>query len=55
MRSEQFIAGRWRPGTADKMLVDRNPFDGSTLAEFAIAGVEDIDEAYRAAEQAQLE
>jgi len=39
----------------DKVLVDRNPYDGSTVAEFNIASVSDIDEAYRAAERAKLE
>jgi acyl-CoA reductase-like NAD-dependent aldehyde dehydrogenase len=55
MHSKQFIAGEWRTGSMDKVLVDRNPFDGSTVAEFNIAGVADIDEAYRAAERAKLE
>lgn len=55
MRSEQFIAGEWRTGSMDKVLVDRNPFDGSTIAEFNCASVADVDEAYRAAERAKLE
>src|SRR3712207_6128486 len=55
MHSKQFIAGAWRPGSMDKVLVDRNPYDGSTVAEFNIARVSDIDEAYRAAECAKLE
>jgi vanillin dehydrogenase len=55
MGSKQFIAGTWRPGSMDKVLVDRNPFDGKTIAEFNIASVSDIDEAYRAAESAKLE
>ncbi len=55
MRSEQFIAGEWRTGSMDKVLVDRNPFDGSTIAEFNCASVADVDEAYRAAERAKSE
>ncbi|MBB4907985.1 aldehyde dehydrogenase family protein [Actinophytocola algeriensis] len=55
MRSDQFIAGEWRTGSMDKVLVDRNPFDGSTIAEFNCASVEDVDEAYRAAERAKSE
>jgi acyl-CoA reductase-like NAD-dependent aldehyde dehydrogenase len=55
MHSKQFIAGEWRTGSMDKVLVDRNPFDGSTVAEFPVAGPADIDEAYRAAERAKLE
>ncbi len=55
MRSNQFIAGEWRTGSMDKVLVDRNPFDGSTIAEFNCASVADVDEAYRAAERAKSE
>jgi aldehyde dehydrogenase (NAD+) len=55
MRSEQFIAGEWRTGSMDKVLVDRNPFDGSIIAEFTCASVDDIDEAYQAAARAKLE
>ena len=55
MHSKQFIAGEWRTGSMDKVLVDRNPYDGSTVAEFNIASVADIDDAYRAAERAKLE
>jgi acyl-CoA reductase-like NAD-dependent aldehyde dehydrogenase len=54
-RSNQYIAGEWRTGSMDKVLVDRNPYDGSTVAEFNIASVSDIDEAYRAAARAKLE
>lgn len=55
MRSDQFIAGEWRTGSMDKVLVDRNPYDGSTIAEFNCASVADVDEAYRAAERAKSE
>jgi vanillin dehydrogenase len=55
MQSKQFIAGEWRDGSMEKVLVDRNPYDGSTVAEFRIAGVDDIDDAYRAAARAKLE
>jgi acyl-CoA reductase-like NAD-dependent aldehyde dehydrogenase len=55
MHSKQFIAGEWRTGSMDKVLVDRNPFDGSTVAEFNVASVADIDDAYRSAERAKLE
>jgi aldehyde dehydrogenase (NAD+) len=55
MHSKQFIAGEWRTGSMDKVLVDRNPYDGSPVAEFNIASVSDIDDAYRSAERAKLE
>lgn len=55
MQNKQFIAGEWRIGSMDKILVDRNPYDGTTVAEFKVAGVADLDDAYRAAESAKLE
>jgi aldehyde dehydrogenase (NAD+) len=55
MQNKQFIAGEWRTGSEDKILVDRNPYDGTTVAEFAVAGIGDLDDAYRAAERARLE
>ncbi|SCL36158.1 aldehyde dehydrogenase (NAD+) [Micromonospora rhizosphaerae] len=53
--NRQFIGGTWRNGSLDKKLVDQNPYDGSTVAEFRMAAVADVDGAYRAAEQAQAE
>ncbi|MCG8923230.1 aldehyde dehydrogenase family protein [Lentzea sp. CC55] len=54
-RHKQFIGGEWRTGSTDEVLVDRNPFDGSTIAEFNCAGVADVDEAYRVAQGARSE
>jgi vanillin dehydrogenase len=51
--SRQLIDGQWREGSGDRTLVDRNPFDGSVLAEFPIATADDIDAAYRAAARAK--
>jgi vanillin dehydrogenase len=50
---KQFIGGDWRDGSGAKRLVDVNPYDGSPVAEFRIAGVDDVDAAYRAAREAQ--
>jgi len=55
MHSKQFIGGVWRDGASEKILRDRNPFDGSTVAEFTIASVADVDEAYQSAASAKLE
>jgi aldehyde dehydrogenase (NAD+) len=55
VRTEQFIGGVWRDGAAEKILFDRNPYDGSTVAEFVVASVADVDEAYRSAARARLE
>lgn len=49
------IAGEWRGGRSGKTLADTNPYTGETLLELALAGPEDLDEAYRAAEKAQRE
>jgi vanillin dehydrogenase len=52
---QQLIDGRWQDGSSGDVLVDRNPFDGSVIAEFPIATAEDIDAAYRAAAHAKEE
>jgi acyl-CoA reductase-like NAD-dependent aldehyde dehydrogenase len=51
--AQQCIGGRWRPGLGEKVLVDRNPFDGHALAEIRVATREDVDQAYRSAAAAQ--
>lgn len=51
----QFIAGQWREGRSEKVLEDTNPFDDSPVTTIRQASVEDLDEAYRAAEKAQEE
>ena len=51
----QYIAGHWRDGSAGGRAPDVNPFDDELVAEFALATVEDLDEAYRAAADAQKE
>ncbi len=50
---KQFIDGIWRDGHHDKRLVDANPYDGTAVAEFAMADVDDVDHAYTAAKAAQ--
>ena len=52
--ANQHIAGQWRSGTGEKVLIDRNPFNGEVLGEFAVATAADIDEAYRASAEAQV-
>ena len=51
--AQQYIAGQWRAGAGDKILVDTNPFDGSVVGEFNVATREDVDAAYRSAAAAQ--
>ncbi|MEU3753457.1 aldehyde dehydrogenase family protein [Streptomyces olivoreticuli] len=49
----QYIDGEWRAGTGSWDIVDFNPYDGEKLASITVAGVDEIDQAYRAAERAQ--
>jgi aldehyde dehydrogenase (NAD+) len=51
--AQQYIDGEWRPGTGSWDIIDFNPYDGEKLASITIATVDEIDEAYRAAERAQ--
>ena len=51
--NQQYIGGVWRAGSSQKALTDRNPFNGETVAEFQMASLTDLDEAYRSAQQAQ--
>ncbi|MFD1213564.1 aldehyde dehydrogenase family protein [Arthrobacter sp. GCM10027362] len=49
----QYIAGQWREGCSAKILTDTNPYDDTVLTTIRQASAEDLDDAYRAAEQAQ--
>ena len=51
--NKQYIGGVWRDGKSEKVLTDRNPYDGTTIAEFKLATRADLDEAYRSAAAAQ--
>src|SRR5690606_23277311 len=50
---QQFIAGSWRRGRSEKVNKDRNPYTREVLIEIQQASDRDLDEAYRAAAQAQ--
>jgi acyl-CoA reductase-like NAD-dependent aldehyde dehydrogenase len=47
------IAGKWREGRAGKSRNDANPYTGESLLEIPLADADDLDEAYRTAEEAQ--
>lgn len=51
---QQFIGGEWRDGRSATRMVDINPYNDEVITEFQIANVEDIDDAYKAAQQAKL-
>lgn len=47
------IAGRWREGQAARSMDDVDPFRGDTILSIPLANAADLDEAYRAAANAQ--
>ena len=51
--NKQFIGGVWRDGASQKVLTDRNPYNGKPIAEFKLGSLADLDEAYRSAAAAQ--
>jgi vanillin dehydrogenase len=51
--NQQYIGGVWRDGASSRILADTNPYNGDLIANFKLASVADIDEAYRAAAAAQ--
>ncbi len=53
--SFQYIAGEWQKGQDDSVNTDTNPFNGETLVEIKQATQSQLDEAYKAAEIAQIE
>ncbi len=51
--NKQYIGGVWREGSSQKTLTDSNPYDGQKIADFKLASLADLDEAYRSAAAAQ--
>jgi vanillin dehydrogenase len=51
--NKQYIGGVWRDGKSQKTLTDSNPYNGQPIAEFKLASLADLDEAYRSAAAAQ--
>ncbi|OKK02804.1 aldehyde dehydrogenase [Streptomyces sp. CB03234] len=49
----QYIDGEWRAGGGSWDIIDFNPYNEEKLASITVATVEEIDQAYRAAERAQ--
>jgi aldehyde dehydrogenase (NAD+) len=50
--SDQYIAGRWRPGRGP-VLADVDPFEGESILEIHLANAEELDAAYESAAKAQ--
>ncbi|WP_053361502.1 aldehyde dehydrogenase family protein [Bacillus sp. FJAT-27251] len=53
--NKQYISGVWRDGTGKSTYNDTNPYNDEVVAEFKMAGIEDINEAYESAKEAQKE
>jgi acyl-CoA reductase-like NAD-dependent aldehyde dehydrogenase len=51
--NKQYIGGNWRDGASTKVLTDRNPYNGNAIADFKLATLADLDEAYASAAAAQ--
>jgi acyl-CoA reductase-like NAD-dependent aldehyde dehydrogenase len=53
--TKQYIGGQWRDGKSSRNLEVLDPFTRKTVTSFKMATVGDIDDAYKAAAQAQKE
>jgi aldehyde dehydrogenase (NAD+) len=52
--AHQYIDGEWKPGSGSWDIIDFNPYDGEKLASIPVATANEVDQAYRAAERAQV-
>ncbi|WP_434594237.1 aldehyde dehydrogenase family protein [Streptomyces sp. A5-4] len=52
--ASQYIDGEWRAGSGSWDIIDFNPYNGEKLASIAVATADEVDQAYRAAERAQV-
>ena len=50
---QNYIAGRWRDAEVSEALEDRDPATGELAARVPLSGAADVDEAVRAAREAQ--
>ncbi|QGV79297.1 aldehyde dehydrogenase family protein [Streptomyces ficellus] len=51
--AQQYIDGEWRAGGGSWDIIDFNPYNEEKLASITVATVDEVDQAYRAAERAQ--
>ncbi|MFG2148220.1 aldehyde dehydrogenase family protein [Streptomyces sp. NPDC048696] len=51
--AHQYIDGEWRTGSGSWDIIDFDPYNGEKLAAITVATVDEVDQAYRAAERAQ--
>ncbi|MGP4069683.1 aldehyde dehydrogenase family protein [Halobacillus sp. B29] len=50
---KQYINGEWRPGSSEKQIENINPYTEQAIITIPSANEDDLNEAYRSAEQAQ--
>ena len=51
--AHQYIDGEWRPGKGSWDIIDFNPYNGEKLASITVATADEVDQAYRSAQDAQ--
>ncbi|SFK37807.1 aldehyde dehydrogenase (NAD+) [Halobacillus dabanensis] len=51
--TKQYINGQWKNGSSEKVVHNINPFTQQTIAQIPSANEEDLEEAYKAANDAQ--
>lgn len=52
---QQFINGQWRTGRSARRLDNRDPFNNEQLLEMPLGSIDDINDSYLAAKQAQAD
>jgi vanillin dehydrogenase len=51
--TDQFIGGKWRSGSSERILEVKNPYTREVITTFRMASTDDVDAAYEAAASAQ--
>ncbi len=53
--NKQYINGDWKTGQSDKTIKNVNPYTGEEIGVIQSANEVDLDQAYQAAKEAQVE
>lgn len=49
----QYIAGEWKDGSSDRMMENKNPYNGELIATYQAASQQDLDNSYQSAQTVQ--
>lgn len=49
----QYIAGEWKDGSSDRMMENKNPYNGELIATYQAASLQDLDDSYQSAQTVQ--